>query len=39
MTVTSVDRGLFERALAPVFADYARQFSQERIDGIRNFRP
>ena len=38
MTVTSVDRSLFERVLAPVFADYARQFSQQRIDSIRNFR-
>ncbi|MDF1584976.1 TRAP transporter substrate-binding protein [Marinimicrococcus flavescens] len=36
MTVVSnVDRAAFEEALAPVFAEFAKKFGQDRIDAIR----
>ena len=37
MEITTVDRTLFEKAVAPVYADCARRFGQERIDRIRKY--
>ncbi|MEI8393809.1 MAG: TRAP transporter substrate-binding protein DctP [Rhodospirillaceae bacterium] len=38
MTITDVDRAAFQAALAPAYAEYARNFGQDRIDAIRNVR-
>lgn len=35
--VQDVDRAAFEKALEPVFAEYAAKFGQDRIDAIRNY--
>ncbi len=37
MDIITVDRARFEAATAPVHADCARRFGQERIDRIRNY--
>jgi hypothetical protein len=36
--VTELDRGKFEEALKPAFAEYAKKFGQEKIDEIRNYK-
>ncbi len=39
MTVAeNVDKAKFQAALAPVYADFAKRFGQEKIDRIRNYR-
>ncbi len=39
MTVAeNVDKAKFQVALAPVYADFAKRFGQEKIDRIRNYR-
>lgn len=35
--VTSVDTARFQAALAPAYAEYAKRFTQARIDRIRNY--
>ncbi len=36
--VDNVDRSKFQAALAPVYADFAKQFGQANLDRIRNFK-
>ncbi|MEI6559364.1 MAG: TRAP transporter substrate-binding protein DctP [Rhodospirillaceae bacterium] len=37
--IDDIDKAAFRAALTPAYADYAREFGQERIDSIRNARP